>query len=352
MKKKFFIYGYLLFLLVFMFGCDDYDRVGVEKCIYVNQEALSMFVGDKSQLTASPSDDSFTWTSEDPTIATVSNDGLVEAKAEGSTNIIVNSGEIRLKVPVAAVVKVPLENVNLSETSIELFPGTKKTVIVSLIPSNANDVPKASWVSENSNVATVTAGGEITAIGDGSTNIVYKIGNIQKTVTVSVSLTRPFNGPHILSSASPCEILAADFDFGGEGNAFHDNDSGDNSGQGGNYRRQGGDTQSEAVDVEGFGQNVGWANPGEWLLFTVDVQTAGKYLLDVQTSVPGSGSFHLEVDGKNVTNTVEIPNTDGWGNFVWNPSPGIAMNLTAGKHKIKYYIEGGHNVRALRFTKN
>ncbi len=350
MTKKLMKYGLWILLPGFLWGCDDYSRTGVEENIYVNKSSFSMFVGDQVQLTASPTEATYNWTSEDPTVAKVNN-GLIEAVGEGATNIVASNGIAQTKVSVNVIIRIPLTDVKLSEDAIEMSPGDNKNVLVTLIPDNANDVPVASWSSENTDVAVVSEGGEITAVSEGVTNIVYHIGDFEKTITVDVSTTRPFNGPHIISVNEPCEIMAADFDLGGEGNAFHDADPGDNSGQGGNYRRQGGDTQSDAVDVEGFGQNVGWTGFGEWLLYSVDVQTEGEYLVDVQTAVPGSGSFHLEVDGENVTNTINVPDTGGWGNFVWNPSPEMTMNLTAGKHKIKYYFEGGHNLRALRFTK-
>ncbi len=351
MKEKLYRSGLCVLILISVWACDDYNRTGVEESVYVNKSSLALFVGEQIQLTASPTDNvTYIWTSEDPTVAKVSN-GLVEAVGEGVTNIVASDGIAQKKVAVTVSTKIPLTGIKLSEDKLEMSPNDNTSIQVTLIPDNANDVPNTtSWTSENSSVAVVDAGGKITAIAQGVTNIIYRMGNIVKTIVVDVSTTRPFKGPHILSATASSIINAADFDLGGEGNAFHDNDPGDNSGQGGNYRRQGGDTQSEAVDIEGFGQNVGWTGSGEWLLYSVDVQDEGEYLVDVQTSVPGAGSFHLEVDGVNVTNTVEVPNTGGWGNFEWNPSPGIVMNLTAGKHKIKYYFEGGHNFRAIRFT--
>jgi len=351
MTNKLLKYGLGILLLGFIWGCDDYERTGVEENIYVNKSLLSMFVGDQAQLTASPTEAIYSWTSEDPTVATVNN-GLIDAVGEGTTNIVASNGVVQTRVAVNVIIRIPLTDVTLSDEAIEMSPGDTKNILVTLLPDNANDVPEFSWTSENIDVATVSDAGEITAVAAGVTNIIYRIGGFEKTISVDIATTRAFKGPHVLSANEPCVINAADFDLGGEGNAFHDADSGDNSGQNGDYRRQNGDTQSDAVDIEGFGVNVGWTGGGEWLLYTVDVQDGGEYLAEVQTAVPGSGSFHLEVDGVNVTNTIEVPNTGGWGPFEWNPSPGIVMNFTAGRHTVKYYFEGGHNLRALRFTKN
>src|SRR5690554_5593977 len=119
-------------------GCDDYEVKEIPKSIYVNQESVDLFVGEQRQLKASPTDGTYTysWTSEDPSVATVSTDGLVQAVGEGSTNIIVKGGSARIIVPVTAVIRIPLEDVQLSEGAMELFPGQERNVIVNYVPVN------------------------------------------------------------------------------------------------------------------------------------------------------------------------------------------------------------------------
>lgn len=355
MKTKFLKYSLCFLLISYGTGCDDYKQKVIEENIYVNRAELSLFVGETIQLTASPTDGTYqySWSSEDPTVATVSSNGLVEVVGEGFTNIVVRGGDLSTKVPLTAVIRIPLENVVVSEPLLELLPGNKKTVLISFIPENANDIPVYSWSSENPDIATVSESGEITAIDEGVTNIVYRIGEIEKKIVVDIAYTRPFKGPHILSAATPYELPAANFDLGGEGSAFHDSDATDSSGQNGNYRVSNGDNNSTAVDIEGFGLNVGWTGPGEWLLYTVEVLDAGDYLVEAQVAVPGTGSFHIEVDGVNVTGTIGVPNTNGWGNYTWvsTPEDKLTLTLTEGRHKIKYYFEGGHNFRSLKFTK-
>ncbi len=351
MKKEFIKYGLCILLMGFMAGCDDYAQKEIQNYIYVDRTSLSLFVGQSLQLTASPTDGTYQyqWLSEDTKVATVTSNGLVEAIGEGSTNIVVRDGDLVTKVPVTSAVRVPLRDVSLGATHLELLPGGKKTILVTYIPDNANDIPKHSWRSENPDVVTVNVAGDITVVGEGVTNIVYQIGDIVKKIEVDAAYTRPFKGPHILSAAAPYDLFAANFDMGGEGYAFHDDDSGDNSGQGGNYRRSNGDTSSDAVDIEGYGQNVGWTGAGEWLLYTVEVIDGGVYKVEAQVAVPGTGSFHLEVNNENVTGTVGVPNTGGWGTFWWISVPDITF--TEGRHKIKYYFEGGHNFKSLKFTK-
>jgi len=354
MKEKLLKFCLCILLTGSLWGCDDYERTGVEESISVDKSSLSLFVGGQVQLTASPADKIYTWTSEDPAVATVS-DGLVEAVSEGVTNIIASDGIAETKVPVTVETKISLTGIELSEDTLELSPDEYTTVLVTLIPDNANDIPgTTSWTSENTSVAVVDAGGKITAIAEGETGIIHREGNFMKTVVVYVSNTRPFNGPHILSAAAPCTVMAADFDFGGEGNAFHDQDSSNSKGND-NYRQNGGDSNSYAVEVEGDdGNDIGYTNAGEWLLYTVEVKDAGDYVVGVnESAAKDGGKFHLEVDGTDVTGPIEIPNNGSWNDWRWveTASP-VTLTLTEGRHQIKFYFEiSGYNFRALRFTK-
>ncbi|RNC63827.1 Ig-like domain-containing protein [Proteiniphilum sp. X52] len=354
MKTEFLKYGLSILLLGYISGCDHYEQKIIEKHIYVDRQSLSLFIGQTVQLTASPTDGTYQyqWSSEDPSVATVTSNGLVEVISEGFTNIVVSSGDLFTKVPLTAVVRVPLEDVSVSESFLELIPGGKKTILLTYIPDNANDIPEYLWSSENPNIASVKITGEITGVGEGITTVVYRIGDIVKEIVVDVAYTRPFKGPHILSAAAPYELPAANFDLGGEGYAFHDQDANNHIGND-NYRRNNGDKQSTPVEIEGNGSNIGYTNPGEWLLYTVEVSDGGEYKVDVLLASPNPAGFHLEVDGVNVTGTISTPATGGWGNYqlISTPEDKLTLTLTKGRHKIKYYFEAGHNLRGFRFTK-
>ena len=89
--------------------------------IYVNQARLDLFVGESVQLTASPTNEDFTWSSDDRGVATVTANGLVEAVGEGVTNIIVKSGELSREIPITAITRIPLEDVIFSENEVCLL---------------------------------------------------------------------------------------------------------------------------------------------------------------------------------------------------------------------------------------
>ena len=153
-------------------------------------------------------------------------------------------------------------------------------------------------------------------------------------------------------TASPAVTYArpGDFDLGGEGVGFHDNDGGSS-----NYRKNRGDTWSSAVDIESDAGNIGYTNTGEWLMYTVDVQDAGNYEIDWNITANGGGAAcHIEVDGVS-SEIYSMVNNGDWGAWRYycehNSIAPPSFSLTRGKHTVKYYFNGGdHNYNGLRFT--
>lgn len=352
MKTLFYKYSVILFLLAWFNSCsDEYVRTEVKKNITVNIMSLDLYVGDKVQLVASPTDEAntYNWSSDDTNIATVDNNGFVTVVGEGYTHIVVSAGDIVTKVELTAIERVVLQDVELSDTFLEMFPGFSQTIFVNYVPENANDLPKDMWTSNNENIAVVNANGEISVVGEGVTEISYQIGDIVKKITIDAAYSRPFKGPHILSSSAPYELLAADFDTGGEGNAFHD----DATIRGNTYRRDNGDNGSDQVDIEGDGTNIGYTAAGEWLIYTLDVQDAGEYNFEVSLSANATtGAFHIEIDGEDVSGIISVPNNSSWNSWRYISDPKLEINLSEGRHRMKFYIQGaGFNLRGFRFTK-
>jgi hypothetical protein len=159
---------------------------------------------------------------------------------------------------------------------------------------------------------------------------------------------KPFKGPHILSKAAPCIIPMRDFDMGGEGVAFHESDGYNYNPELDDYRRNHNDLNSYSVEVENW-INIGWIAPGEWLLYTVEVRDAGEYRLSVSVSTIYESTFHLEVDGRNVSGSLSTPPTGGLYNWVWRPDKPLSVHLTAGTHQIKCYMESvGFNLHEMK----
>jgi hypothetical protein len=140
----------------------------------------------------------------------------------------------------------------------------------------------------------------------------------------------PFGGT---AAAIPGLIEAENFDEGGEGIAYHDQTPGNASGQ---YRQT--DVDIEAISDVGGGYGLDYVVSGEWLNYSVIVQAAGKYTLQARVaSLTVGGTFHVEIDGVNVTGTLNVPSTGGWQ--VWQTITRAGISLSAGPHVLRVAID-------------
>ncbi len=148
----------------------------------------------------------------------------------------------------------------------------------------------------------------------------------------------------------PGVMQIEDFDKGGEGLSFHDSDS-KNEGDA-NYRTDGG-----GVDlVKGNGGTaIGYTASGEWLEYTVNVKTGGKYKCEATVSSGTTGSgFSISLrEGDALTKlvTMSVPQT---ANNSWDTykviSGTLARELTEGQHVIRVAITGSScNIDKLNF---
>jgi PKD repeat protein len=144
------------------------------------------------------------------------------------------------------------------------------------------------------------------------------------TTTVSPTVTgNPYNGPHTI----PGTLQAEDYDLGGEGVAYHDTTAGN---LGGVYRHD--DVDIEQLDTDGS-PNVGWIRAGEWLGYTVNVNTAGTYDAGFRVASSHAGST-VQVyvdDGTTPVATVSVPNTGDWPVF---QTVSALVTLPAGQHQL------------------
>jgi PKD repeat protein len=148
--------------------------------------------------------------------------------------------------------------------------------------------------------------------------------NVDITVTLTPgSVTTPYNGPHNI----PGTLQAEDYDLGGEGVAYHDTTAGN---EGGIYRHD--DVDIETLDTD-RSPNIGWIRAGEWLTYTVNVNTAGTYDAGFRVASSHAGSsvqVYLD-DGTTPIATVNVPNTGDWLTFQTVPVP---VTLPAGQHRL------------------
>ena len=131
----------------------------------------------------------------------------------------------------------------------------------------------------------------------------------------------------------PGVIQAENFNDGGEGVGYHDMTPGNAGGQ---YRQT--DVDIQATADSGGGYSLGYVQPGEWLAYTVSVFAAAQYNLDARVSSLGAGgTFHVEVDGVDVTGPIAIPDTTAWS--IWQTITVPNVSLTAGGHMMRVVMD-------------
>src|SRR5690606_4750628 len=114
--------------------------------------------------------------------------------------------------------------------------------------------------------------------------------------------------------------------------AYYDTGGGNDGDQ---YRDT--DVDIERTTDTGGGYNVGWMARTEWLKYSVDVQSAGTYRLDLRVAANGTGGrLHVEFDGVDKTGPLSIPNTGGWQSWTTINGP---VTLSAGPQQMRVVVD-------------
>src|SRR3954466_4373723 len=141
----------------------------------------------------------------------------------------------------------------------------------------------------------------------------------------------PYSGTPIALPASSI-FEASKFDKGGQNVAYKDLTAGNAGGQ---FRTTEDVDIIASTDAQGGPYAVNNFQTGEWLAYTVNVAEAKNYDLAIRASnnMATAGTFHIEVDGSNVTGSISVPKTGGWSTYQWFGKQNVP--LTAGKHVVK-----------------
>ncbi|HEY6488397.1 MAG: hypothetical protein WCC26_03080 [Terracidiphilus sp.] len=183
----------------------------------------------------------------------------------------------------------------------------------------------------------------------------------------------------------PGRVLCAYYDLGGEGVAYHDSDA-KNNGSGAlnpadgtylnEYRIGEGvdisytkfkrdppidDTAYDKVNPPADLLYVGWTVPGEWFNVTVDATETADYSADLLYTSNRGGAISIDVNGRAVTGSLQIPTTYdtrdpvAWRQWHhWNVAANLGtIHLTAGKNVLTIHIvdQGQMNLAVLEFRK-
>ncbi|MBE6758855.1 MAG: hypothetical protein E7554_02040 [Ruminococcaceae bacterium] len=161
-------------------GCFQVLEMGI------SDEYISVFSGDSYQLSADSlitggGETNYIWESDDPSLVTVDENGLVTGVSEGKANVTVTETNSGKKVTCAVTV-LRLSEMSVAQTEYTL--GVGEPASISAFSGNGNAVE---YASSNPGIATVDTEGNITTVSPGDVEItVSGFGCETKTCTVSV----------------------------------------------------------------------------------------------------------------------------------------------------------------------
>ena len=101
-RNRFLIHATCIFVsLLILSSCSEGPTRDIEHILFVTHPSLEMIEGESVQITASPTNQSFTWESTNPSVASVDTWGLVTAHQDGVCFIkVTSSGGLFRQIPV------------------------------------------------------------------------------------------------------------------------------------------------------------------------------------------------------------------------------------------------------------
>ncbi len=165
-------------------------------------------------------------------------------------------------------------------------------------------------------------------------------------VDVQVLIQSPYLGSPIVI---PGTIEAEDFDAGGTGLAYEDDNA---INEGNSYRNEGVDVEETGDTEDVGGYNIGWTVQGEWIEYTVDIKENGYYDFAFRVaSETGGGAFSISIDGNEVIANVDVETTGGWQDYVTINT--TEVNLPAGEAILRLTVTANNfNLNKMVVTKS
>lgn len=174
------------------------ERIVPVTSVLISPSKLNLTAGETYELTtivnpSNATNKTVSWSSSNTAVAAVSSDGTVTANAAGSATITCTTQDGGKKATCSVSVKTAtifVTGVSLNNTSLSLQEGETSTLEATVSPSNATN-NAVTWSSSNTDVATVTASGVVTANSAGSATITCTTKDGSKTATCKVTVTKP-----------------------------------------------------------------------------------------------------------------------------------------------------------------
>jgi uncharacterized protein YjdB len=172
----------------------DVSPVGVAT-LTVTPSSDTVIAGQSVQLIATPrdaagnvlTDRAIAWASDNPGVATVTDGGFVKGVAPGTATVTATSEDVSATATVT-VLPAPVASVEVSPAGVAIVPGSSRQLTATAKDAGGNVLTgrTATWESDRPAVATVTAGGLVTAVAAGTAMVTATIEGHTGTATVTV----------------------------------------------------------------------------------------------------------------------------------------------------------------------
>ena len=143
--------------------------------VSLDRTSAEIIKGDSMTLTATVAPSNATnknviWTSSDPSVATVSQSGVITAIKAGSTTVVATTIDGEKAAACEIVVIVPVNSISLDKESLELIEGDGASLTATIGPDDATD-KRITWKSSDDSIAIVSSSGAVVAVKAGTVTI-------------------------------------------------------------------------------------------------------------------------------------------------------------------------------------
>ena len=175
--------------------------------VSLNKDKLTLYIGETETLTATltPAEatlkDPISWTSSDEAVATIA-DGKITTVGKGTAKITATAYGKSASCDIEVLR--PVTGISLNKTTLEIPLEKTETLTASIIPADATPRGEITWLSSDTQIATVDAG-KVTALSMGSTTVTASLEGFKAECNVTVKGME--YGKIAITAVRPVDIL-------------------------------------------------------------------------------------------------------------------------------------------------
>ena len=167
--------------------------------VFISSTSLALDYGEEASLTAivlpaSATNRNVIWSSSDPSIVSVTQEGALTAVGIGTATVTVTTEDGGYTGSCSVTVTgISVESVSLDHTILTIAKDATAQLTATVLPENASN-PSVTWSSSDETIATVSEDGIVTGIKAGSATITVTTEDGNKTTSCQVTVEMAING--------------------------------------------------------------------------------------------------------------------------------------------------------------